>query len=168
MKSLRLLNGYRVVYAPLEPNAMRSGNWVGYIYEHIKVAQHSIGRPIRPNETVHHLDGNVSNNRHENLIVILRSEHCKLHVWLRTVRIISHKSQKVHRCCICGSTLQDKQIKTCSNKCAIALRHQCSKRPSKLKLQQQLNLGMSYCALGRMYGVSDNAVRKWARYYKLL
>jgi transposase-like protein len=25
---------------------------------------------------------------------------------------------------------------------------------------------MSYCAVGRKYGVSDNAVRKWLRWYE--
>jgi transposase-like protein len=25
---------------------------------------------------------------------------------------------------------------------------------------------MSYCAVGRKYGVSDNAIRKWLRWYE--
>jgi hypothetical protein len=40
-------------------------------------------------------------------------------------------------------------------------------RPSKEELQEMLSL-MSWCAIGRKYKVSDNAVRKWARAYGLL
>jgi hypothetical protein len=38
-------------------------------------------------------------------------------------------------------------------------------RPSSEQLNQDLQT-MSYCAVGRKYGVSDNAVRKWVRWYE--
>jgi transposase-like protein len=38
-------------------------------------------------------------------------------------------------------------------------------RPSYEQLQQDLEV-MSYCAVGRKYGVSDNAIRKWIRWYE--
>jgi transposase-like protein len=37
-------------------------------------------------------------------------------------------------------------------------------RPSFEQLMADLE-SMSYCAVGRKYGVSDNAVRKWLRWY---
>lgn len=41
------------------------------------------------------------------------------------------------------------------------------KRPSKEELKDLLS-DTSYCAIGRMYGVTDNAVRKWAKCYNLI
>jgi hypothetical protein len=38
-------------------------------------------------------------------------------------------------------------------------------RPSYDQLMSDLS-SMSYCAVGRKYGVSDNAVRKWIRWYE--
>jgi len=40
-------------------------------------------------------------------------------------------------------------------------------RPSKEELEDLLK-GMSYCAIGRKYGVSDSAIRKWAKRYEIL
>jgi hypothetical protein len=39
-------------------------------------------------------------------------------------------------------------------------------RPSKEELKKLINT-FSFCAIGRKYGVSDNAVRKWVKYYML-
>lgn len=38
-------------------------------------------------------------------------------------------------------------------------------RPSHGQLVKDLNT-MSYCAVGRKYGVSDNAIRKWLKWYQ--
>ncbi len=38
-------------------------------------------------------------------------------------------------------------------------------RPSYEQLKQDLDV-MGYCAVGREYGVSDNAIRKWIRWYE--
>lgn len=39
-------------------------------------------------------------------------------------------------------------------------------RPSKEILEKEINES-SFCALGRKYGVSDNAIRKWCKAYKI-
>lgn len=54
----------------------------------------------------------------------------------------------------------------CSTKCR-AMNQRKVKRPSKGSLARKL-LKMSWCAIGREFGVSDNAVRKWAKGYDLL
>ena len=38
-------------------------------------------------------------------------------------------------------------------------------RPSHDQLMEDLST-MIYCAVGRKYGVSDNAIRKWIRWYE--
>ena len=56
-------DGYTKVYKPGHPNAQGHG----YVMEHIFVMSEALGRPIKPIESVHHIDGNKSNNDLSNL-----------------------------------------------------------------------------------------------------
>lgn len=49
------------------------------IDEHRKVMSELLGRRLNKNEVVHHINGNKKDNRIENLIVLSRSEHSKMH-----------------------------------------------------------------------------------------
>ena len=49
------------------------------IDEHRIIMQEYLGRKLNSNEIVHHINGNKSDNRIENLQVMSRSEHAKLH-----------------------------------------------------------------------------------------
>jgi len=42
-----------------------------------------------------------------------------------------------------------------------------AKRPTKEELEKDIE-EMSWLAIGKKYGVSDNAVRKWAKAYKII
>jgi hypothetical protein len=180
VKPVRILNGYRVIYNPEYHRAMSSNNWSGYVYEHIVVAEEMIGRNLREEEVVHHLDGDRSNNRIENLLVLSNAMHAKLHGWLENggvfketeyvKRVNSEKSKEVRTinrfCKVCKKTLQAKEKLYCSNKCrGIGTRK--VERPSSEELAKDIE-SMSWLAIGRKYGVSDNAVRKWARSFELL
>ena len=46
---------------------------------HIRVAEGMLGGPIYPGRVVHHKDGNKRNNNPNNLWVMSRSNHSKLH-----------------------------------------------------------------------------------------
>jgi HNH endonuclease len=52
----------------------------GGFHVHRQVAAEKLGRPLRKNEIVHHIDGNKTNNAPDNLeIVGSRAEHIKHH-----------------------------------------------------------------------------------------
>lgn len=173
MKSTRILNGYKVIYKPEHPKAMTSENWLGYVYEHIAMAEESIGRPLREGEIVHHLNGRRDDNRKTNLLVIEHNQHAKLHAWLDngapyegTLRVNSGKSLEPRNCLVCGITIQASNNKHCSTKCS-NIGRRIVERPSKEQLEIEIS-NSSWVSLGKKYGVSDNAVRKWARRYGLI
>jgi hypothetical protein len=176
-KKVRILNGYRLVYLPNHLSAMTNKNWLGYVYEHIAVAEEYLGRKLRDEEVVHHLDLNKANNRIENLLVLERSQHMKLHAWLDSgaliqvtnemngVKSVKSKARKPTYC-VCGNTLQRKEKTYCSITCKTAESRKVI-RPDVNQLANDL-ASMSWVQVGKKYGVSDNAIRKWAKQYGLL
>jgi len=54
-----------------------------YAYEHIVVMMARIGRALRDDETVHHRNGDKTDNRGANLELLTRSDHAKHHDELR-------------------------------------------------------------------------------------
>lgn len=180
-KNVKYNNGYRVIFVE-NYNGSHGSAWFeqdGWVYEHVYLIERELDRPLTDDEVVHHLDCNPINNKLNNLIVLPRASHNRLHAWINRGPPIhkdytyggeNPKFKQINRdskyCKICSLTLQAKQKFYCSEQC----RGQDNRKvehPSKEELSQLLSEN-SMCALGRMFGVSDNAVRKWARQYELI
>lgn len=85
---------------------------------------------------------------------------------IKVVKERIRKPKPPRYCKGCGKELTNKQKIFCSQECA---HNEISKRPHVLELIDKLkefNNNMS--AIGKYYGVSDNAVRKWCKLYKLI
>ena len=62
-------NGYKVLYLDGDLS----------IKEHIKIIEDAINRKLLPTETVHHINGIKDDNRLENLQLLTKGEHSRLH-----------------------------------------------------------------------------------------
>lgn len=70
-------NGYKKVKAPID-HPYKDNK--GYIMEHRLVLEQSLGRYIEPYEEVHHIDCNKFNNSLDNLMLVSKEEHRRIHL----------------------------------------------------------------------------------------
>jgi hypothetical protein len=61
-------------------------------HQHRRIAELLLGRKLDKNEVVHHVDENPKNNQINNLWVLSRHNHGKLHKFLRLQKVIYEKS----------------------------------------------------------------------------
>jgi hypothetical protein len=138
-----------------------------------------------------HINGNHDDNRLENLRIVCR--HCDSQ--LDTFGAKNMKNKREYSYCKCGQKLSYKNKSgrciRCINtrlynycldcECEISLKSQrcfvCAntlnaykqkrkvERPSYEQLLKDLK-DTNYCAVGRKYGVTDNAIRKWVKFYE--
>jgi hypothetical protein len=72
---LKKSNGYIEVYCPEHPRVVTRP----YVYEHRLIMEKHIGRYLSSDEVVHHINGDKTDNRLENLRLMSNAEHVKLH-----------------------------------------------------------------------------------------
>lgn len=162
-------NGYYQYYIPEHHLANKAGN----VYEHQIMAEEKLGRELRPEEVVHHNDRNRYNNSFDNLMVFKTSaDHTAYHmgrdiildgdVYVAVGKCTRKNGDYKNKCPYCGrlKSYTSKMCLDCYNK------EQASNIPPKEELREHFK-DKSMCAIGRIYNVSDNAVRKWCKKYGL-
>ena len=118
------------------------------------------GQPI-PLE-LHHKDGNHYNNNFDNLMILCPSCHALQKNDSKSIK--SNESQ--NHCIDCGINISKSAIRCKS--CAGKIRNQNSIKHSVTREElKKLIRTTSFLQIGRKFGVSDNAIRKWCDSYNL-
>jgi DNA-directed RNA polymerase subunit RPC12/RpoP len=103
-----------------------------------------------------HKNGEHSDNRLENLQIVCPNCHTQTNTFCG-----KHKSTKIYKCIRCGNTVT-KKARLCKKCASDDMRR--VKRPELNELLNSVN-ELGYKGTGRKYGVIDNTIRKWIRYY---
>lgn len=108
-----------------------------------------------------HINGDHFDNRIENLEILCPNCHTQ------TLTYGSKRRKKIRSCVVCGKTVS-KGSSLCRQCAADRNEHihirKVKNRPSLEVLLDEVEK-MGYCAVGRKYEVSDNAIRKWIKNY---
>lgn len=156
-------NKYLAILMPEHHRARKDG----YVYLHNIQAEKKLGRQLKDDECVHHVDKNKFNNDVSNLMVFkTNSDHIAFHsgcditmdedVWVARV----HKNKI---CPICGN---QKDVK--ADMCIECFLAKKSKQiPSKEELYNLLVSSSSLTGIARDFDVSYTAVKKWCIKYGL-
>lgn len=157
------INRYVAVH---QPNHHRASPF-GLVYEHILMAEKKIGRELQPQEVVHHIDQNRSNNDLDNLLVFAtKADHTSFHhgkSYQLTDEGIAYVPNKGNYCIDCGIAISNGALrcKQCYDKY-----QQEVQRPSREDLKNLIR-NYSFTQIGKIFNVSDNAIRKWCKAYSL-
>ncbi len=134
-----------------------AGGNSGRVYLHRHIASITAGRWLGPDEAVHHKDHNKQNNDPTNLEVLSHAEHARLHVGPRAFIPVKE---------ICPSCKEEyMKERNTQNYCSVSCAQLGSIKDTTLtkEILDPLIEKYSWIALGKMFGYSDNGIKKRAR-----
>ena len=109
-----------------------------------------------------HINGDHNDNRLENLRILCPNCHTQTETF-------GNKRKKPKNHCIdCGAEICDSSTRcnSCARKMRVKYKVALKDRPSKEELSVLIKT-KSFVDIGKIYGVSDNAIRKWCKSYGL-
>ena len=112
---------------------------------------------------LHHKDGNHFNNCLENLQILCPNCHSIQNG--NAGANIGRYTKSVKLCIDCGKEISP-TAERCKSCAAIEKQKNQTQRPSREELKELIRK-KPFLQIGKMFGVSDNAVRKWCDFYKL-
>jgi len=112
---------------------------------------------------LHHIDGNHFNNEVDNLMILCPNCHSQTDNFCG--RKIKNTSKEFCYCCVCGKKIGKKTKTGKCPDCAKKVQRRVE-RPSKETLEKKL-FEYNFLKVAKMYGVTDNAIRKWCKHYGL-
>lgn len=160
-----MANGYPAIY--VNGTVMRI---------HVLEMEKHLGRKLKPEECVHHQDEDKTNYHIENLLCFRsNADHTAFHkgrpvaldeegiAYCPTKAI--RKNQTLYRPCPRCGKLMSTHAEMCI-KCYRLHIAKTSKKPDKQDLEQLLKIH-NLTQIGKLFGVSANAVKKWLKYYDI-
>ena len=109
---------------------------------------------------VHHVNGVNSDNRIENILLLCPNCHAF------TDNYRGKKNKKTHHCSMCGKEITKYSKSGLCDKC-VKEKNRKFELPSKYELIEAFKEYKTFCGVGKIFGCSDNVVRKWCRKYGL-
>lgn len=172
-------DGYEEITMPDHPSSRDNGT----VFVHTLVAEKKLGRRLKSEECVHHIDGCKSNNDPMNLLIFKTNrDHANYHSAIRngldfilssfdgvcTCTIVFDKERLIKYstlCPICGGIKSpgSKMCKTCRQDHPAKYAHHSNLCDLDKNTLNELLLNNSLEAIGRMYCVTGNAVKKRAK-----
>lgn len=139
-------------------------------WEHIRVAERKLGRPLGKSEQVHHINGDKTDNREENLLVLRSNKdhkciHAKIpYETFKTEDGSTIVVKKQYTCKNCNRLFEPNKYNDtfCSLSCC--MEYKARNIPDPKTLMKQV-WEMPVKKLAKQYGVSDKAIDKWCKKY---
>ena len=124
----------------------------------------------RPSYVITHWTWERAIKELEKCILVCSNCHGEIHEKKSNVDLRNYVKPWINKSCpVCNESFDTKDEKQnyCSSECRI-IGNRIVERPTKEQLSDLITNKISWTKMGKIFHVSDNAVRKWAKQYKII